>query len=150
MRRLIISSILLITLVGIGWHYTPQRVRERLLGFVGVAARGDADGVKKAIGDLVLPKDPEERRRVLIGELKKNVDELKRRAIPGVEAETGAPVIRQSEAAEGAQAESAEAIIGNTEKLLGELAESNGDKSVGGTIVERIVERILPAAQCRE
>ena len=145
MKRIIISSALLLILLVVGWRYTPRHARERLLGFIGVVSQGDADGIKKIIGDMVLPEAPEERREALIGELKENLRELSARTSDEAGL-TGAGDTHDPTLAAAATGE----LIAASESIVKELEAANDDKSVGGTIVERIVDRILPTAQCKE
>ena len=135
------------TLLGVGWHYTPRHTRERLLGFIGIVSRGNVGDVKTAIGDLILPEDPEERREILIGELKKNLRELRAQAGEG-EAAADASGVQASAIAAASTGE----LIAASEDIIKELEAANGDKSVGGTIIERIIDRALPAqsVECKQ
>lgn len=144
MRKFILSTALLIFAVAVGWYYTPQNIRDQLTAFIGLAARRDTGEIKNFLADSVLPQDPKERRGVIIQELKKNVAELKRRSDPkSAKEKTATPKV------------TTEAIIGASEKALGELEKSNDDKPVSQTITERIIEKILPKSssgggQCRQ
>lgn len=147
MIRLFFWTVLVIAAVAAGWYYTPTNIKAQVLGFVGLAA--PRREVKNFIEDVVLPADPKERQEVLVQELKKNVGELKRRAGPAGALEAGAPVAIQDTASPALAKADTKEVIGAAEKLLGELEKSSGGKSVGGVIIERIIDRVLPAPQCR-
>lgn len=145
MIRFFITTLLVISAVAAGWYYTPANVKAQILGFVGIAA--SRREIKNFIEDVVLPADPEERREILVQELKKNVGELKRRAVQGGAIEAGVAVAREDAASPALAKAKTEEVIGASEKLLDELRQANDDKSVGGTIIERIIDRVLPATQ---
>ena len=148
MIRFFVGTIVIIVLVAGAWYYTPVSIKEKVLGFVGLAApRGE---IKNLGEDVILPADPEERREVLVRELKKNVGELKRRAAKSGTVDAGMSIsVRDTASPVIAKADTKE-VIGAAEKLLDELEKSSGDKSAGDKILERIIERILPPPQCRE
>jgi hypothetical protein len=148
MIRFLASTIVLIVGLGAGWYYTPVGVKERVLGFVGLAA--PRYEVKNFIDDVVLPPDPEERREVLVKELKKNVGELKRRSIRSGTVEEKALAAVEAGASPAIAAASTASVAAAADKLLDELEKSSSDKSVGGQILERIIERMLPSQESVE
>lgn len=145
MIRFFVGTLLVIAAVAAGWHYTPVNIKAQILGFVGLAA--PRREIKNFIEDVVLPADPEERREVLIQELKKNVGELKRRAVRSGAIEADAPAAGQDAGSPALAKASTEKVIGGAEKLIEELEKSSGDKSVGGQIIERIIDRVLRVSE---
>ncbi len=132
-----------------GWYYLPDSARERLLGFVGMVARRDTEEVQRAIGGILLPEDPTERRAVLAGELKKSIRELRRRdvsAVQGPDAAAAAGLLADEKTAAVSTAD----VLRAAEAAIKGLEDANEDASVGRTIVEKILERVLPApaVQC--
>lgn len=146
MKKFFISTLLIVSSVSVGWYYAPQNIRERLTAFIGLAARRDTGEIKNFFEETVLPQDPKERRGVLIGELRKNIGEIKKRADPKAKGDgknnIGVATTQELiEAAEGA---------------LGELEKSSGDASVGGAVADKVLDIILPSSptqspkQCRQ
>jgi DNA primase catalytic subunit len=148
MIRLFFWTIVIAAGVWTGWYYTPAEIKGQILGFVGLASQRRE--VKNFIEDGVLPPDPEERREVVVKELKKNVGELKRRSIRSGTVEETALSAGEAGASPAIAAASTASVAAAADKLLDELEKSSGDKSLGGRIIERILERILPAPQCKE
>ena len=147
------TTLLAIALVAVGWRYVPQNVREKLLGAIGIAARGDRTEIKHYIQDVVLPKDPQERRAALAGELEKNIAELKRRIeadengalAPDADApDSGEPEAGASDAT--IRAASARELIGAAGDMVKELESTNKDAPLVRKAAERILNAVLPAS----
>ncbi len=146
MKKFIFSTTLVIFVIAAGWYYTPSQIRERLSAFIGLAARRDTGEIKNFIEDVVLPEDAAERREVLIGELKKNITEIKRRSDPKA----------QGSGENKTKAATTGELIEASERALEELEKSSGDASVGGAVADKILEIVLPNSptkggkQCRQ
>lgn len=149
MKKTPFAGILIAALAGASWHYASPQTREALLGFIGLASRRDAGEIRRAIGDAVLPDDPIARRAVLAEGLKRSIRELQRRTITdeqGTEAAAAAGFVPDKELAGKTTAD----ILAGAGNAITELEGANKDESAGTKITERILERILPAAQCKE
>lgn len=148
MKKAILGGLLIAGLLGAGWRYAPPRIREQLLGFIGMASRRDVAEIRRAIGAAVLPEDPTERRKALTQELNRRIRELRRRELVehrGAKATLSAGIT----ADEGMTGSPTAEVLAGAEQIVKELEGANQDASVGTKITERILERILPAAQCR-
>ena len=145
MRKFLLSSILIIFAVAAGWYYVPQDFKDKTAAFIGVAASRDTGEIKNFIGDVILPQDPEKRREVLVKELKKNLLEIKERAM-----NTGKAITFPKKL----NTKTTEEIISSSEKIIKELEESNSDKSLaqeaGGKILDNVFPRRPTAEQCQE
>lgn len=129
-----------------GWSFIPQQAKEKITAFVGIAASRDTGEIKNFIEDVVLPKDPRERREKLLLELEKNISEIKHRAAPVI---SKAGIRETAKEPEGAvtknrAAASLQQLVGASEKIIKELQESNDDKSLGQEAGGRILDIILP------
>lgn len=154
MKKTIFGGLLIAGLVWAGWRYVPPRTREALLGFIGMAsrrARGEdvpAAEIRSAIEDAVLPADPAKRREMLTRELRRNISDLRRRAV--IEAEGAGAAIAAGFVPDDKLASTTAAdVLADTERIVKELEGANQDASAGTRVIERIIERILPAGQCR-
>lgn len=150
MFKFFIYTFLVIAALVIGWHYLPDYVRDRAVAFIGIAARGDKQEVKKFVEDVVLPKDPKEKRKVLLEELKKNITELKKRNI--VSQEIKSQTNYNTESVTPLKKASADQLIGAAGGIIKELEDANGDGTIGQKITERIIDAILPPrkeAECK-
>lgn len=151
MARLFLVMTLMIVGVGVGWRYTPPEARERLLGFIGMANRVDPARIAQDIKDKITPEDPAARRTALVGALKQKVQEIKTKAAvgentDGSSASASAPANTSASAARAADiASSADEAV----QIITQLEQSGGGASAGGQIVQRLIERILPAPQCK-
>lgn len=154
MKRTVFGGLLITGLLWAGWRYAPPRTREALLGFVGLASRRiqgqdvPAAEVRRAVEDAVLPDSPAERREALIRELRQNISDLRRREM--IEAEGADAAIAAGFSSDDTQASTTAAdVLADTERIVKELEGANQDGSAGARVMERIIERILPPAQCR-
>ena len=141
----------MILAIGIGWRYAPPAAREKLLGFIGVADRArsvDPAQVARDIKEKIMPEDPVARRSALVAALKEKMREIKDNTADETKAE------QSPASADAGAGRIPEASIGKTvdeaAALVNQLEQVNHDASVGGQIVQRVLERILPAAQCKE
>ena len=144
MRKFLLSSILIIFAVAAGWYYVPQDFKDKTAAFIGVAASRDTGEIKNFIGDVILPQDPEKRREVLVKELKKNLLEIKERAM-----NTGKAITFPKKL----NTKTIEEIISSSEGIIKELEESNDDSSLGEKIQDRVLDLVLPSkasGQCRQ
>lgn len=139
MVKFFLATLFIIFLVAAGWYYLPVTLRDKVAAFIGIAASRDTGEIKTLVEDVILPSDPQERRAVLIGELKKNIALLKQKSPTGV--------LRQAakKPTDGKvnEAASIEEIVGASEKILDELEVANGDASVREKITERIFDTIF-------
>ena len=133
MRRLFIYTILLIFAGGISWTYLPRQARENFMAFIGVAARGNKEELREVLGDVILPKNPEERRGVLITELQKNIQEIKRR-------QAGAAAAADNRRSQMSWPD----LLESSEKILEELEDVNYDKSIGAKVTDQVLESVFP------
>ena len=143
--RFLTSTLLMIALAVAGWHYAPQNAKEGVLGIVGIAKRGNTAEVKHFIEDVVLPKDPAERRSALTSELEKNIAELKRRIVAGKDdiAAFGSSPAPDAKIC----AASSQDLISASEEIVKELESANKDMSVGEKATQRILDAVLPVKQ---
>ena len=149
MKKTMFSVAVIAALAGVSWHYASPRTHESLLGFIGMASRRDTAEGRRALGDVILPKDPAARRAALTGQLGKSIRELQRRAIAtqqGADAATAAGFAADDTLAAKKTAE----ILAGVANAIKELEGANTDASLGTRVTERILERILPTAQCKE
>ena len=147
MKKFFVSTTLIIFSVSVGWYYTPNAIREKMVAFVGLAAERNTGEIKNFLADTILPSDPQERREVLIGELKKNIAEIKRWSDPKT---------AQGGKNTKIKTETTKELLEASEKALEELEKSSGDSSVGGVVADKILDAILPSSptpsgkQCRQ
>src|SRR3989338_1305966 len=97
------------------------------------------------IKNSVLPQNPEEKREVLIRELKKNLKEIKEATNPQIS------LNRKSKSTASVNTNLAPSpkikeLISSSESAIEKLEEANGDKSVTEKITERMLEIIMPKA----
>lgn len=150
MLKFLIYTFLVIIALIIGWRYLPDHIRDKTAAFIGLAARGNKQEVKRFVEDVVLPKDPREKRKVLLEELKKNITELKERnnLSLGVKPDTNHNI----KSAIHLKQTSSDQLIGAAGGIIKELEDANGDESIGQKITERIIDAVLPsrkeAAEC--
>lgn len=138
----------MIVLAAAGWRYVPSGVRAGILGFVGIAAQGNRAEVKHFIQDIVLPKDPQERRAALAGELEKNIAELKRRIGADQGGVTAPSDLGVTPDAPGAaiRTASTQELLSAAASMIKELESANKDESLGGKVMGRILDTVLPAS----
>lgn len=151
MKRLFFATTLMILAVGVGWRYAPPEARERMLGFVGMANRADPARFVQDIKDKITPEDPEVRRAALMETLKQKVQEIKTKAAVGENtdgANASAPTSANASAPPARAADIASSAD-EAEQIINKLEQSGGASSAGGQIVQRLIERILPAPQCK-
>lgn len=145
MIKFFIYTFLVITALVIGWRYLPDHIRNKASAFIGIAAKGDKQEVKRFVEDVALPKDPKEKRKTLLEELKKNVAELKRRNIVPQGIKSSAS--DNTESATSLKKASADQLIGAAGGIIKELEDANNDESIGQKITERIIDAVLPSRQ---
>jgi len=141
MRRFFFATVFMILAVGVGWRYAPQDARQRLLQAVGVVGRVDPAGIAQGIKNKVMPEDPVARRAALTTELKEKITQMKNIAAgenKGVSSGTanGAVTTIEQAADEAGQ-------------LVQQLQEVNKDPSISGQVIQRVLDKILPATQCK-
>ena len=149
MKKALVSTLMIAAVAGMGWRYASPQTREALLGFVGMASRRDAVGLRQGIKDAVLPQDPAERRTVLTDGLKRDIRELQRRAIREEQGLSAAVTAGFDEDA-GQSGKTITEILAGAGNTVTELENANKDASLGTKVTERILERILPGTACRE
>ena len=118
-----------------------------MLSFIGAAATRDTGEIKNIFKETVLPKNPEEKREVLIQELKKNLREIKEVADPGnyiSQNPKSSTAINKNTASSQNKIKE---LISSSENAIEKLEESNGDKSITEKITERVIEIILPGKE---
>ena len=149
MRKELITGLMIAVAGAVGWHYASPQTRETLLGFVGMASRRDTQELRHTIRDAVLPEDPIARRAALAKNIQRSIRELQRREIT---AERGAETAIAGGFAEDEElsGKTTAEVLAGARNAVAELEGANKDTSVGTKITERILERILPAAQCKE
>ncbi len=118
--KLIISSIIGILALAVFWYYVPEPTRNKVVTFTGKAVQYDPKEIPALAKNEFLPKNPEEKREVLIAELKKNIENIK------------------------AGTEIPKSII-EAEKLLAELAVANKEKTVATGVLNRALDLVLPS-----
>ena len=158
-RWFIIYPLIALFALGLAWRYLPYSFQERIGAFVGAGITRNTGTIKIASGEeIILPQDPKERRRALIGELEKSVGELKQQTAADESARnetdsTGASAPESIPAQSPAPRNSKENLIRSAQEIIKELEKSNDDSSsLKEKIVERIIERFFPPpppAECR-
>ena len=132
MKNFITIFLVLVFAAAIGWYFMPEGWRGKISGVASVALRGDRQEVKKYFKDIVLPQNPEKRRTVLLGELKKNLAEVKKEGMNGL---------------------AGQSFISAVEEIVKDLEEANHDKSISQEVTERVFDKIFPAksevVQCK-
>lgn len=137
-----------IALVAVGWRHVPESAREKLLGLIGVAARGDKAEIRHFIEDVALPKDPQARRAALARELEKNIAELKRRVEAGENWTVPDSVVPAGDEPDAKiRIASTRELIGAAGQIVKELESANQDSELGRKAAERILDAILPASR---
>ena len=122
----------------------PQETRENVMAFIGMAVSRDKQGLQKFLGDFILPEDPVKRREVLIGELQKSIQEIKKRQ---AKLSNDDPSVSSGEDPDQMGAEtSVSDLLDYSAELLKELQDSNQDKPIGTTVTEKIIDATIPGA----
>lgn len=151
MKHFLFLTLFIIAVVAIGWRYLPQHIRERASALVATALRrdsGDVEGfLRESVRNKVLPQSPEKRRKKATQELKKYVGELKKRVSTRSSKDTSLVDAEEGVSAtvgDDPGSASTEALIGASERLIEELEDANGDKSLGAEIRDRVLDAVLP------
>ncbi len=133
MNKFFTTILVIIFASAVGWYFMPEGWRGKISSAASIALRGDKQEIKKFIGKTVLPEDPEKRRTVLLGELKKSLAEVKKGGADGLTSQN---------------------FLGTVEEIVKDLEEANHDKSIIQKITERVVDKVFPvkneAAQCKK
>ena len=145
MKKALILTLFVSAALAFGWYYIPSDTKNKMLAFVGAAAIHDTGEIKNIIKNSVLPQNPEEKREVLIRELKKNLKEIKEATNPQIS------LNRKSKSTASVNTNLAPSpkikeLISSSESAIEKLEEANGDKSVTEKITERMLEIIMPKA----
>lgn len=145
MLRFLAFLIFAAVAAGFGWQYAPENIRDGAARFLGIAQDRGERQVKKFREDVVLPEDPRERRKILTEELRKNIEEIKRRE--GLTA--SAPDVELDPARNKATLEE---LIVASEEALKELGAANTGESFGAKVTDKILDAIFsdssPQAPC--
>ena len=123
--QLIITTIIGILLLAVVWYYVAEPTRNKVVTFTGKAVQYDPKELPALAKEEFLPKDPVEKREILISELKKNIENIK----------IGTEVPKS---------------IIEAEKLLAELGVANKEKTVTTGVLDRALDLVLPfkAPEC--
>lgn len=148
MKKAVFGAVAVAVLAGAGWQYASPPARDALMGFIGMAARRDTGEVRRAIGDMALPKDPAEQRTALTAALDRRVRELQRRELAAVRGEDAARAAGFVPDTELADVPAADVLAGAAE-IITELKGAPAGVSPGTRVTERILERLLPGPACR-
>lgn len=134
MGKFIGGILLLIFFFTIGWRYVPQSMKEHLSPqFAGVLGNGRERAVE-IVKTKLLPQNPREQREVLLASLKKNIGEIKERAIEAGMSDTKGGSAKKTKPA-------LPELIAESEQVIHELEKVNGDIS----LKEKITEKVLNA-----
>lgn len=117
--KLIISTITGLIVFAVVWYYIPEPTKDKVVNFTGKAVQSDPKELPTLAKEEFLP-NPEEKREILIGELKKNLENIK----------TGTDLPKS---------------IAESEKLLEELKTLNQEKPISASVFNRALDLILPA-----
>src|SRR3989338_1482235 len=129
MKKALILTLFVSAALASGWYYVPSDTKNKMLAFVGAAAIHDTGEIKNMIKNSVLPQNPEEKREVLIRELKKNLKEIKEATSP----QTSLNQKLKSAVSvdpKPAPSQKIKELISSSESAIKKLEEANGDKSV--------------------
>lgn len=128
----------MILAIGIGWRYAPQDARQKLLEALGVARRGYPRDIAQEIKDKIVPEDPAAHRAALAAALEQKITQIKNIAAG-----------KSSDVSSGQANTTVEQAADEAGQLVQELENANKDPSISGQIVQRALDRILPASQCK-
>jgi translation elongation factor EF-1beta len=148
MKRFFFGTLFIIVAVGVGWRYAPSDTRERLLGFVGMANSVDPARVARDIKEKIMPEDPAVRRAALTTALRQKIMEIQESAGVEESADSGGVLV-------GVRTLNTSAIdivkaADDAAQLVNQLEQSGGSGSVAGQAIQRVIDKILPAPQCKE
>lgn len=152
MKRFFFATMFMILAVGVGWRYAPPDARERMLGFIGMANRADPARIAQDIKDKITSEDPAARRAALVETLKQKIQEIRTEAAVGEnagEVSASAGVLANASAS-AARAADIASSADDAAQIINQIEQVGGGTSAGGQIVQRLIERILPAPQCKE
>lgn len=124
--KLIISTIIGLLALAVIWYYVPEPTRNKVITFTDKALQRDSSEIPAFAREEFLPKDPAEKRELLIGELKKNVEDIKK----GLLAQAGTELPKS---------------IIESEKLLAELEHANKEKTITTGVLDRALDLVLPS-----
>ncbi len=133
MKRFFVVSVLMVSIVSIGWRYAPGGMREKLLGFAGLA---NFSSWTDPLRDAVVPQDPVRRRQSAIHALKEKIG-----AIQGQVEAIESFGVSESDATflEGIGKTASEAA-----ELITRLEEANDEQSLGERVAARVIDAVLP------
>jgi hypothetical protein len=124
--KLIFSVVFGILALAVIWYYVPEPTRNKLVNFTGKVIQHDPKELPELAKRGFFPKDPEEKREILIGQIKTNLERIK----TGLPAQTGTEVPKS---------------IAEAERLLVELKAANQEKTIATGVLDRALEAILPS-----
>lgn len=152
-NKKILAIFILIMAAGIAsYYYLPigKSFAEQIKALVMLALNGTKEQVRGFIDDKILPKNPEEQRKILINELKNNLDQLKKKISGSNSNSNAANAVSVgaknfvSSSRDYINNESVNNLIDNSQNLINQLENTNGNNGVVQTAAERILEVILP------
>lgn len=147
MKRVSVLILFSFAAIAFGWFYIPNNAKNKMLAFVGAAVERDSGEIKNIFKDAVLPENPEEKRGILIQELKKKLKEIKETAVLPPLANSK---LKSAGLLDKNASSKIKELISSSESAIEKLEEANGDKSVTEKITERVIEIILPSKEKTE
>ncbi|QQG45727.1 MAG: hypothetical protein HYW89_02305 [Candidatus Sungiibacteriota bacterium] len=147
--KFFVTILAILVFIAIGWYSLPADFREKAMAFIGIAGRRDRQEIRQFVEDAILPEDPKERRAVLIGELKKNIEEIKTVTVSSKKIN---PPKNQGILSVAGQKTNTvpDELIKKSESIVKELENANFDIPIREKIIERVLEFVLPSKNTDE
>ncbi len=149
-NKKILAIFLLIMAIGIAsYYYLPigKSLAEQTKALMILALNGTKEQVRGFIDNKILPKNPEEQRKVLINELKNNLNQLKNKISPATTIVSGggkSSISNPNPNLTNNSNNSVANFIDNSEKLINQLEAANQNRTITQNAAERILDVILP------
>ena len=149
-NKKILAIFLLIMATGIAsYYYLPigKSLAEQTKALMILALNGTKEQVRGFIDNKILPKNPEEQRKVLINELKNNLNQLKNKISPAATIVSGggkSSISNPNPNLTNNSNNSVANFIDNSEKLINQLEAANQNRTITQNAAERILDVILP------
>lgn len=124
---------ILISLLAVGWYYVPPPTKDKVVAFIGGALERSTQEIPVSFRDQILPKSPEKKREVLLGELKQKLEEVKDLVSEESQTPGATPAIT-----------SAADLILQGEEIIKALEEANEEKP---GIADKILNKIFSSPE---
>jgi len=143
MKRFLIYTVLLSSGLYVGWNYLPPGTQQKTSAFIGGVFKGNLEDVGQFLEEKLKPKNPVETRSNLLGELKTKLSQLQESAEKKIQFSkknsSGVASLSVRESEETLQ------LLQQSDEILKQLEEANKDASVTSSVVDRVLDKILPS-----